>query len=375
MTGYIRGLDGLRAIAILWVMLGHVLPASKWNVTTNYHKVFELLASAGWVGVQLFFVISGFLITKILLGGKGQEKQLSNFYMRRSLRIFPVYYFTLFVLFIALPLMGFTLSWLSAETENQLWFWVYLNNWIRPFIDNKGFSHLWSLAIEEQYYLVWPFIVIFLDKKWLIRICLGMIISAPIFRFLLFYYYAPDTDVGARAAYDFTFARWDAIALGSLLAVIVSNAVYLKWLQKYYLKILAVSLFLIFLELGIAHTFNSVGEGGIELFNQSTSAFACFALVFLVIWKNQNGFVKVLEIPPMKLIGKYSYAMYIFHLPIMVVWFKYFMPDYNGMSEMRILLQVFLNYLIIFALTFSLAAVSWQVIEHPMLRLKRHFQT
>jgi len=375
MTGYIRGLDGLRAFAILWVMFGHVSWGSKFTATADYHKLIELAAKTGWIGVQLFFVISGFLITKILLQGKGRPNQLRHFYIRRSLRIFPVYYVTLILLFIVIPSLGYSLNWLSAETENQGWYWLYLNNWLRPYIDNKGFSHLWSLAIEEQYYLVWPFFVIFMNKQWLIRICLAMILSAPIIRFLLFYYFQTDVEgVGARAAYDFTFSRWDSIALGSLLAVLISNQSGIDWMKKYASKILIVSVVLTIVQLVLFRNFSAVGQGGVELLNQTVSAFTFFALVFIVASNNKAWYISLLEFTPVRLIGKYSYAMYIFHLPIMIVWFSYFVPNYEGVSEVGVLMQVLLNYLIVFTLTFTLAAVSWHVLEYPALKLKRRFQ-
>lgn len=375
MTGYIRGLDGLRALAILWVMFGHVTWGSDFTATTDYHKIMDLLAKSGWVGVQLFFVISGFLITKILLQGKGQAHQLRNFYMRRSLRIFPVYYATLILLFLVIPSLGYTLSWLSAETEHQGWYWLYLNNWLRPFIDNRGFSHLWSLAIEEQFYLVWPFFVIYFNKQWLTRVCIGMVLSAPIIRFLLFYYFQTDVEgVGARAAYDFTFARWDSIALGSLLAVLVSNQSGIDWMKKYMGKLLIVTIILTLVQLVVWRNFSAVGKGGVELLNQTISAFTFFALVFMIASKNQAWYITILEFSPIKLIGKYSYAMYIFHLPIIMIWFSYFVPNYEGMSEVGVFMQVLLNYLIVFTLTFSLAAISWHVLEYPALKLKRHFQ-
>jgi peptidoglycan/LPS O-acetylase OafA/YrhL len=374
MTGYIRGLDGLRALAILLVMFGHVSAASKWEATTTYHDVVDLIANAGWIGVQLFFVLSGFLITKILLQGKGQPNQLSNFYMRRSLRIFPVYYFTLILFFLILPNMGFELTWLKSETEHQAWYWLYQNNWIRSYVHSKGFSHLWSLAIEEQFYLVWPFVVLFLDKKWLLRVCLIMIVSAPIFRFWLFYYFQTDTpEVGPRSAYNFTFARWDAIALGALLAIMFHCENYFNWLKRNALKIMSVSLFFILIQIGVTRIFNPVGNGGSELFNQTTSSVFFFSLVFFVVVKNNSWFVSLLEFSFIRLIGKYSYAMYIFHLPIMIVWFSYFVPDYSGMSAASILIKVFYNYIIVFAISFVVSAFSWQFLELPLLKLKKHF--
>lgn len=374
MRGYIKGLDGLRAVAILWVMLGHISAASQLSGDSTSLKFIKLFAGMGWGGVQLFFVISGFLITKILLENKGSTGQVRNFYIRRSLRIFPVYYFTLGVAFILLPLLGLNLYWLVEDTENQVWFWTYLNNWVRPFTHSKAFPHLWSLAIEEQYYLIWPFVVIFLDRRWLIRICILMILSAPIFRFVLFYWYEPEiAGLGARAAYNFTFARWDALALGSLLAVLLRDPVQRDFLKANANKILFFSLSMIFVQLGFSRTFNAIGKGGFELINQSSSALLFLVIVFYVVKGQKGRGVKLLEMTPLKLIGKYSYAMYIFHLPLMIVWFEYFVPELSFLVGINLLFQLFFHFAVVLIVTYLLALLSWILLEHPILKLKHQF--
>ncbi len=372
---YIKGLDGLRAIAISWVMFGHLSSSLQWPVTASYQKIFVILSNTGWIGVQLFFVLSGFLITGILLKGRGQENQLRNFYARRSLRIFPVYYLTLLFFFIIVPLVSSTPEWLTGATNNQLWYWLYLQNWIRPFTESGGFSPLWSLAIEEQFYLIWPLLVLKLRSKVLIKICILMIVSAPIFRFLLFYEF-PDSlggnEIGRGAAYGFTFARWDALALGSLLALLKVEKRIPALLSQYSYRLLLLMVGLILIQIGFLHNFTSV-ESGFNLLNQTTSAMVFFVLVFIVYSKTDSILVRSLEWPIFKYIGKYSYAMYLFHLPLIIVWIDYIKPDFSGLPAFKVLLIVLAHYLVIFGITFLLALVSWKLLEHPLLKLKRRF--
>ena len=151
---YYPALDVLRGIAILLVFFYH---------NFSFLQVFEF----GWIGVDLFFVLSGFLITDILLSSQGGRNFFRNFYARRFLRIFPLYYITLIAFFLLAP---YVFSQQNADVvtyynTNQLWFWSHLQNWL--FV-NKGMSsspmlsHFWSLAVEEQFYLFWPLIIFIL---------------------------------------------------------------------------------------------------------------------------------------------------------------------------------------------------------------------
>src|SRR5579862_7894518 len=138
-------LDGLRGVAILSVMVEHLAP--------------RLLAGGGWVGVDLFFVLSGFLITGVLLDGKDDPHRGRTFYVRRALRIFPLYYATLALITFG-PLAKALALGLSAQTLG--WYWIYGTNWqIALGMAHIGgpIAYFWSLAVEEQFYLIWPLII------------------------------------------------------------------------------------------------------------------------------------------------------------------------------------------------------------------------
>src|SRR5258706_13600578 len=179
------GLDCLRGLAILMVMMVH------FGGTTD-HGIpgaalwFSRLTGAGWCGVDLFFVLSGFLITGILYDAKGAPGGLRTFYARRVLRIFPLYYGTLVVLFVILPLLAPGPNpGLEKVAQQQGWLWLYFSNFAAVFIGDHTFAgglvqagHFWSLAIEEQFYLVWPLVVLTLRRGTLLHIFGAVIVSA-----------------------------------------------------------------------------------------------------------------------------------------------------------------------------------------------------
>lgn len=176
---YIRSLDGLRAIAIILVMLFH----------------FGIIGF-GWLGVQMFFVLSGFLITGILLNLKDSRERFSGkiktFYIRRVLRIFPVYYFYL---------LCFLVCWIIYKYPADfgykvLYLFTYTYNFTRTFYGwtlSPYFTHLWSLCVEEQFYLIWPFIILILPQRFLKWAMLFCVIAAPVFRFVLLKMLTADT--------------------------------------------------------------------------------------------------------------------------------------------------------------------------------------
>ncbi|MBL4636331.1 MAG: acyltransferase, partial [Kofleriaceae bacterium] len=210
-TRYLPALDGVRAVAILLVM------AHNFNLLENTKSVTgkanELLFNLGWVGVQLFFVLSGFLITNILLSTKGSSNYFASFFGRRALRIFPLYYLALAGGLIVYPLLSGT----SIEgAENQVWLWSYLSNWAAPMGQEVGlYPHMWSLAVEEQFYLLWPFLVYFLSRRGLMRVCLALTAIALVSRIGI-----RVMDMSPEAAYQFTICRIDAIALGGVAAML-----------------------------------------------------------------------------------------------------------------------------------------------------------
>lgn len=202
----IRNLDGVRGYAVLLVVFFHLL-----------------LVPFGWMGVQLFFVLSGFLITRILIESKplAPTAYLKRFYIRRILRIFPLY-------FCYLAALGLIHAFTNYPNGMER-YWGYLAtftyNWTRAdtaWQDAPGFTHLWSLAVEEQFYLVWPFVVMLLTKNGIRCVILAALALCPLVRHLVAQHYTGAALPGytvADATYWNTIGQMDAFASGAAVAL------------------------------------------------------------------------------------------------------------------------------------------------------------
>lgn len=175
----------------------------------------------GWCGVDLFFVLSGFLITGILIDTKETAHAFRNFYARRILRIFPLYYLTLAVYFHVLPAAARLLSGFHRfQRTEELWYWLYVCNW-SPSIGTAHalLTHLWSLSIEEQFYLFWPLLVFTLSRRSVGRLCAAVIVLTPCLRLG----YLLTVVGGGSLLYRITLFRIDTLAFGALCALLVRD--------------------------------------------------------------------------------------------------------------------------------------------------------
>ncbi len=210
---HVPSLDGVRAIAALMVMFFHFFQ----NLTPNNTGVslLKTLSSFGQTGVSLFFVLSGFLITRILIREKNQTCIFFvNFYFRRSLRIFPLYYFYLILVFVIIP---FNHHVEIPDLSKQIYHWVYLQDFAITFNwDFVGPVHFWSLAVEEHFYLFFPLIVYYLKEKYLVYALAAIILSSIIVRYFL-------TKAHGYEVFYFTFSRLDELVLGAILAILEIN--------------------------------------------------------------------------------------------------------------------------------------------------------
>ena len=194
-------LDGIRGIAILLVLATHFgYPAAGPGLFRN-------MLSLGWVGVDLFFVLSGFLITGILLATKGRANYFQRFYLRRLFRILPIYYAFLILIFHGLPFLG-----RSVTGAGEAWYWLYIANWRNG--SSPYLQHFWSLAIEEQFYLGWPLLVHLCSRRSSKLVCVSIVLLSPVVRFLAF-----QMGVSPFTVYEVTPLRLDGLAFGALLAL------------------------------------------------------------------------------------------------------------------------------------------------------------
>ncbi|MBX2895938.1 MAG: acyltransferase [Cyclobacteriaceae bacterium] len=363
---YSKSLDGLRGLAIIMVMLFH------------FNFVFEF----GWAGVQLFFVLSGYLITSILLEEKKNSLgfYLKRFYWRRTLRIFPLYY-------AYLVLVGLIFL-VSKQPHDYLETLPFLSTYtfnLYPLFKTYSyhdfyFTHFWSLSVEEQFYLIWPLVIFFSTQKQLRVVLIAIIMVAPVSRWLLELWLQndtlPDYYVG-QTVYRFTLGQWDGFAVGALIPVFgltkrITNT--RAPLVYSFLGVLTIGL----LNMYLHHTQGtplSLSSWGYPI-AETTSAQHIWSytilnlfFLFLILYAQNpgNGYPIVnrfLGSWGLVFTGKISYGLYVYHWLIWMAFGKYISP-YIGSD--------WIGLVIYLALCYGVATVSFYVLEKPLLVWKDKF--
>jgi peptidoglycan/LPS O-acetylase OafA/YrhL len=342
---HIPALDGIRGIAIAMV-LAHHLP--------NQLPIYSHVTNHGWAGVDLFFVLSGFLITGILFDSRNDKHYFRNFYARRTLRIFPLYYGVI---------GAYTIFYLWHRQMNLArelgWFWSYLTNFhiaLRPQGElDLPLAHFWSLAVEEHFYLVWPAIVLWLDRKSLMRLCVCLMIVALAMRggIALWGNY--------RAAYLLTPCRMDGLAAGSWLSLAVRGSAGLEAFRRVGLFVFASSAATLF---ALHPATNGLSRANPVVYTVGFSLIAAGStgLIAAAVANPLGWLCRLVSISPLRWLGKYSYALYVLHplvfgLPIVV----------RGWSS---------RFQFVPEIVASLLAawLSYHLYEKHFLKLKRFFE-
>jgi peptidoglycan/LPS O-acetylase OafA/YrhL len=302
---HVAALDGLRGVAIVLVLLHQFDP-------TRAATISELLLGVGWIGVQLFFVLSGFLITGILLDTRSSPVYYRSFFVRRVLRIFPLYYGVLFVAFVIIPQL---LPVPDGYGRHQAWLWAYLANFAMPFGRGEtAFPHFWSLCVEEQFYLIWPFLVRWAGLRGTAILSL-IVIAVAIGSRVLVRHLLPG-EPGLEAAYVFTPCRADALAIGALAAIAIrveGTAALLRRLRPEW--ILAPGLAVLCAGLLTGHLARS--GPAMEIYGYTAIALG-FALMLLASLQPRTWYAELLSFAPLRRCGTYSYGMYVFHAPLQI---------------------------------------------------------
>ena len=366
-------IDGLRGIAILLVMVFHY-EVRDWPWRSGIAWPAWAVIREGWLGVDLFFVISGFLITGILHDSRGDPRYFRTFYMRRTLRIFPVYYAYLAGMFLVLPILPRVGDWVGTTPANvQLWFWTYTSNIL---IGWKGFgaspaflNHLWSLAVEEQFYLLWPLVVLMAGRRALMAICVACIAGALAFRVGL-----KIADVPWIANFVLTPARIDSLAAGALVALVAREPGGWALLQRWALPATGVGL-VAFVALFHWRGLVDVSDNAMRTIGLTVVAFFFAGIIASAATARAGGSLcRALTNPVLAQVGKYSYAMYVFHFAVRMALDALglslaMLQDVLGTQAGAHFAYVAANVLA----TFLVAAASWRWIESPFLRLKTRF--
>jgi peptidoglycan/LPS O-acetylase OafA/YrhL len=371
----ISGLDGIRGIAILLVQVFHfsharsIMPSQRDSIAWRF-------ASVGWLGVDLFFILSGFLITRILLRSKNAPHYFRNFWGRRALRIFPLYYGTLAILFYVLPTFYPQID-LSKLLDRQLWLWAYATNIWTFRYGRWGFdtasidlNHTWSLAVEEQFYLIWPLIIFLLKYRHFKWVCITVICVSPLARWWMLQ--AGLAGNGLITLYSFTPVRIDGLAMGALLAL---------YCERHKRPVFSRSL-------GTAVLFSFAAAGGLLIWRGpmhddkviSTIGFlitntACLSLVILALADVSPKLLQnVFSNRALAIFGRYSYGIYLIHRIIQPAVFTLVAGIFivlGSATSSGWFLSTFVATGIILSLLSAM--IVYHLWELPFLRLKDRF--
>lgn len=361
-------LDGIRGIAILAVMLSHAGPLIQRDGITS--KVLISVMIPGWSGVELFFALSGFLITGILLRTKTATNYFTSFYARRVLRIFPIYYLTLSIILFLASHNAWWNSLIPALGHTRLSYYFYLQNW--PAFWPHGhelranvIGHFWSLAVEEQFYLLWPLLVLLLSEDGLLWLCIVLLSLELPFRILFFHKIGGD--------YGFihlTMTRMDGLLVGAIGGILTHR------LGRIPLRLVYSALWIggsIIVYIALFHHHELVGTYKY----METAGFTGFALL-------SGGLIGLSQYPRPRLLrvlrakwltttGKYSYGIYVFHIPIYAIVERLIQKQVGVSLPLRIEFALpFVAFLM--ALSFLTAKISYDCFESKILGLKIYFK-
>ena len=363
---HLKTLDSFRTFAVLSVIIGHWVHLPDSYI---YNKI-----PLGAIGVTMFFVLSGFLITTILLGGReriSMEKAsvahvMKTFYIRRTLRIFPVYYLFILLLVYFFPKVFYdypgSLYWCIFYVSN---IYSYLH---QHFVGYVG--HLWSLAVEEQFYLLWPMVILFTPKRRLVAVIMAFITGAVAIK--LGYEILLPRESASGMYLVLTPTCFDAFGIGGLLALFkfeqVYYAAFCKWIK--WLALIAIPLFVLACSNGVIS----------NVFLRLSISFPSAALI-IILMEEKSGLVNGLfSNRVLTYLGKISYGLYLWHMPIPAIY-----PVMSGFIAKKGLLIPFTHYSIlpfaggnkqvfIYAIVLvAIASISWFFFEKPINDLKQKF--
>jgi len=363
-AGHIPALDGLRGVAILLVLVLHFAPYAPGlhSPTVLLDRLYLRVSGIGWMGVDLFFVLSGYLITGILCDTKGSKHYFRQFYARRFLRIFPLYYSALALFLLVLPSLHVFDSVTRELRGDAVWYWTYLYNMrvaVTGFLPSSALGHFWSLAVEEQFYLIWPIVVLWLGRKHLIATCAVAVVAALALRLVLsstLYVVLPDVWMPARM---------DALAVGAFIALMIRVPNGLALLRRWAIPTTVAAALPLAILLGYSIALSTVAH--------TLSALLFGAILVLCLTAAPNGSLATVTTSPiLRFFGRYSYALYVFHHPLL--WFRPIFSLAFIPTVFRSQLPAYVLWLAIaIGGTVAIALVSWHLLEKPLLKMKRFF--
>jgi peptidoglycan/LPS O-acetylase OafA/YrhL len=362
-------LDGLRGVAALMIVWRHFL-----QLVPMHGRVLSSLSvitGFSWVGVDLFFVLSGFLITGILADAKFKKHYFRTFYGRRILRIFPLYYAVVAIVLMILPQLGVQTG---VHPSAGIYFWTYTSNFYLPFAgwDANYLSHLWTLAIEEQFYLVWPLVIYFATSlEGFRRGLLWAFVSVSVLRCILYF-----SGLTFGTLYLSTETHCEGLILGGYLALSLRSKApdALRGLRpnKWFVTCLLLAAILILNESGLFP-----GLENIPVLSEVCGVITLPVWAILFVWliyaatlPASGKIYTLFSNRKVRWFGKYSYALYILHVPLANLILH---SEWAWLSSIPIVAEVELC-IMYFGTCILVAFLSWHLYEKHFLKLKRYLQ-
>jgi len=355
----IPALDGIRGLAICLVLWWHVLVLPLYGFLPNHRLVswFLSLGRFTWSGVDLFFVLSGFLIGGILLDAARSSTYFTTFYIRRAYRILPLYWA---MLILTLAVYG-TKGWGFAKVAAELsWFLLFLQNFRVVAKGAYAFSGLgmtWSLAVEEQFYLTLPVVIRLVRRRTLYWLLLGGAVAAPLLRIFLLFVLKPRL---GWAVYVLMPCRADGLCLGALIAIAIRNpSLWGKLVRNHrylYAALAFVEMFVGALLLSDFKPFTT------QLFGLEYSLLASFYAFLLLCTLISTKLTSVFSFRPLRFMGSIAYGVYLLQELVSFALLKIF--ERSGRSGIECTLAA---RLLSVPLVIGVAALSWKYFEKPLV--------
>jgi peptidoglycan/LPS O-acetylase OafA/YrhL len=360
--GRFQELDGVRAFGVTTIIVAHM-----WPYPHGSRVVWDTL-HLSWILMDLFFVLSGFLIAGILLDTRNRPDYYRSFYSRRALRILPVYYLVIAALTASVMVHGSGLLY-PANPElhkwgSPWWYFVYLGNippaftGVTPTLARGCFSPLWSLQIEEQFYLLFPLLVRRLNPRNLGKVLWCLVLFSPLLRVVLYFIY-PNNHL---IQYVFLPCRMDGLGLGSLIALRFRTGSW--YLPKFKLSVAVLA--------GLAFTLACAALNGFDLstpFNRTIGFFlspvSCAGLVIWLACFRGSSLTGFLRTAPLRHLGNISYSAYLLHCPVAVGWTA--IAKRIGVPSLS---EGHFRPIFVFIFTVGVCSLSWRFLEQPMMDLK-----
>jgi peptidoglycan/LPS O-acetylase OafA/YrhL len=367
----IAELDGLRGVAILLVFLTHFIAGYLAPTAVGIDGSVRAVARIGWTGVDLFFVLSGYLITGVLLDTKRHPGYWTNYAAKRCLRIFPLYFGVLILLFWIVPLTHWHDPDYATLRSNQAWYWTYLVNLLQAVKPSSATpmntAHLWSLCVEEQFYFVWPFVVLYASRHQLVRIAGWAVALGLALRVAL------ALGTRADAAYVLTPCRLDGLMAGAVLAVAARESGGLgRWRKSAMCALAAGCALLLPLAMwrGMEYSDPIIAVAGFPLLA------LCYGALLVLTLTADGWWARAMRRPALRSWGKYSYGLYLLHYPMLWAMDQKLANVWSlraltiGGSQLPV---VVLRATIGVPLAYAAAWLSYQLYERHFLALKRRF--